>query len=133
MIVVKVFGQNALQMALAKYDHVVQALTADGSDQTFGVRILPRRPRGGDYFLDAHVLHPVTEVPAVDAVPVAKQKTRSFLERKHFDDLLSGPPGSRVCRHIEVDDASTFMLEDHEDVQHAERDRWYREEVGSSG
>lgn len=100
-------------------------------EQTFHVRILPRSPRRNDHFLDAHVLHPVTEVLAVDAVAVAKQKTRNFLERERFDDLLSGPLGSRVCRHVGVNDAPSFMPEDHEDIQHAEHDRRYREEVDS--
>jgi hypothetical protein len=39
-------------MALAEDDDVVQTLAPNGSDQSFGVRILPRTRRGGDHFAD---------------------------------------------------------------------------------
>ena len=43
VMVAKVFGQNASQMLLAEHDHVVQAFSAYGADQTFHVGICLHR------------------------------------------------------------------------------------------
>ena len=65
------------------------------------------------------MLHSVLKLLAVDAIAVSKQKARSVLERKRFDDLLSSPLGSRVCRHVEVDDATTIMPHDQKDGENS--------------
>lgn len=42
MVVLKLAGQDALQMALVRYDDVVEALSPDGADQALDVGVLPR-------------------------------------------------------------------------------------------
>jgi hypothetical protein len=42
VVVLKVAGQDALQMALVQYDDVVKALSPDGADQALDVGVLPR-------------------------------------------------------------------------------------------
>jgi hypothetical protein len=42
MVVLKVAGQDALEMALVQYDDVVKALSPDGADQALDVGVLPR-------------------------------------------------------------------------------------------
>jgi len=71
--------------------------------------VLPGRSWGDDDFLDPYVLHAVTEVPAVDAVAIPEQEPRRCFERERLDELLSRPPGCRVARDVEVDDATTIM------------------------
>ncbi len=41
-------------MSLVQHNHMIQTLSADRTDQAFRVRILPRRARCGDHFVDVH-------------------------------------------------------------------------------
>jgi hypothetical protein len=129
MVVAEVLGQNAAQMVLAQHDHVVEALAADGSDDALDVWGLPGRTECDEPLLDPHVLHPILEVPAVDAVAVSQQKTRSLFERKGLHDLLSGPPSGWAGRDTEVNHPATVVPEDQQDVEHSERDRRNREGI----
>jgi len=45
MIIIRISGKVMVQRPLAENDHVIQALAADGADEPFDVRPLPRRPR----------------------------------------------------------------------------------------
>ena len=45
MIIIRISGKVMVQTSLAENDHVIQALAADGADEAFDVRPLPRRPR----------------------------------------------------------------------------------------
>jgi len=60
--------------------------------------------RCDDDFLDTHALHAAAKVLAVDLVAIAKKIGRSGVVRKGVDELLSGPVGSGVLGHVEVDD-----------------------------
>ena len=40
---------------------------------------------------------------SIDLIAISQQEAGHCLFRKGFNDLLCGPEGSRVCRHIEVD------------------------------
>jgi len=42
MIVLKVAGQDAFQMALVHNDDVVETLSPDGADQALDIGVLPR-------------------------------------------------------------------------------------------
>ena len=70
MIIGEIRGQQTLQMALAEDDDVVQTLAPDGSDQSFGIRILGTG-RSGNSFADAHAGDPAPEHVAVDGVAIA--------------------------------------------------------------
>jgi hypothetical protein len=52
-------------------NEMVQAVSSDRTDQAFGVRILPRTTGRGEQFLDAQRGDPLTDVVAVDGVPIA--------------------------------------------------------------
>ena len=55
---------------------MIQALAADGADEAFCIAVLPRTAWRGQDFLQAHALHPLVEVLAVDLVAVAQQVAR---------------------------------------------------------
>ena len=57
MVIGKVAGQEALQMPLMQDDHLIQTLPSDTPDEPFDIGILPRRARGDDRFVDAHMSH----------------------------------------------------------------------------
>jgi len=50
-------------------------------------------------------------------------------KRKCLAQLLDDPTASRMLRDVDVQDASTIVADDEEAVEHAERDRWHREEI----
>ena len=94
---------------------------------------MPRRAPGSDDFLNnSHVPDPLSEVLAVDGIPVAEQVSWRILIWKRFSNLLGRPFGGRISRYVEVGDAALVMPQDHKAIQHAERGRRYSEEVDGS-
>lgn len=63
----------APKAAFVEHDHVIQTLSADGSDQASNVCPLPWRPRSGQHVLDAHRLDLFNELVAEDAIAVAQE------------------------------------------------------------
>jgi hypothetical protein len=53
-------------MILVPHDEMVEARSSDRTNQPFQERILPRTPMGGEYFVNADVLHTIGECRAVD-------------------------------------------------------------------
>ena len=131
MIILEILGQNPLQMGFVQYDHVVQALPTYRADNPFAVWVLPGRTRCDEDFFDSHVFHAVLEIATVDTVAIADQESRRLVERKGFGDLLRGPLGRGIGRHVEVDDSSPVVTEYDKDVQHTEGHCRHGEEVAS--
>lgn len=71
VVIREVLGQDYSKMPLIQHNHVVQAFSAYGADQSFHVGILPRRAGRNEHFLNPHVLDPMSKVLAVDAVTVS--------------------------------------------------------------
>ena len=73
-----VVGEVCLEMtaqhAFIPDDDVIDALTPSRPDETFDVRILPRRPRRDEDLLDPKGLFCVAECLAVDPLPIADDK-----------------------------------------------------------
>ena len=78
-------------------------------------------------------LHPAlsTTPDDVDAVTIAKEKSRGFFVRKGVDDLLGRPLGLGFRGHIEVHHLSPVVTEHDEDVQNTEGRGRNREEIAS--
>src|SRR5262249_14942311 len=96
---------------------MVQALTANRTDDTFDVSALPRRPRSAENFFDIHYPDLTAELLAIDSISISQQISRRRIERKGLEYLLRRPFGRRVSRNIEMDNASSIMREDDKDKQ----------------
>jgi len=70
MIVLEVAAQDATQVPLIQHDDMVQAFSPDGTDQPFGVWILPRGTRSSEHLFYLEVLDTMTEVFAIDAIAI---------------------------------------------------------------
>ena len=89
VIVLEEILEDSLEMSFADDDNMIQAFPAEGSDQPFGVRILPRRARRNGLFFDPEGRHALGELRTVDATFVhrdhitlrAARKSRSELRR----------------------------------------------------
>jgi len=129
VIVVEVVSEDASEVAIVENDAVIKALPADGSDQAFNIRALPRRAVCSHHLLDAHVLDALLKVRPVDAVAISNHEARRRVIGKRLDNLLSRPLARRMRGHVEVHDTSSMMTKNDKDEQNAERRRWNDKEV----
>src|SRR5215471_20211321 len=97
--------------------HVIQTLATNASDHALHVAILPRTPWCHTDLLDAHSIDSRYEGLAVNSIAVSNHKPGSAPFRKCFDDLLCGPNRRQMLRDVEVDDASTIVRHDDEDIE----------------
>ncbi len=74
-------------MSLVDNDDIIEAFAAYRADQAFRARILPRRARSDQHFIDAHVLDALLEGVAVEARAITNQKPRHCIIGKRLDDL----------------------------------------------
>jgi hypothetical protein len=116
-------------MGFVQHHDVVEALAAEGADETFHVGILPRRPSRRPDFADSHAFHPTRELDAVDPVAVAQEISRGSLPGEGFYKLPSRPLGGGGVSDVDVDDASPLVRQNHEDEQDLEHRRRHDEEV----
>src|SRR5215469_969655 len=93
---------------------------------------LPRRARCRQDFTDAHISHLFSEVSAENSIAVAQQVERKVGEGKGPPQLLSGPLRGRVGGNVEVQNATTVMGQNQENVKNLEADRGNGEEIHRS-
>jgi hypothetical protein len=134
VVVLDVALYNSPQMGFAQDDDVIHTLTADRTDHTLGIGILPGRAWCDDHFIDAHVPNSAAKVVAIDPIAVSDKILRlATVGGKGFNDLLRCPHGRRVHGHVEVDDAPSAMGQDNEAKQQPEGSRRNDEEVAGRG
>src|SRR5437879_2382517 len=101
---------------------MIEALTPNGTDYPLHIGSLPRGARCRQHFVDAHVLHLLSELIAEDGIAVAQQITRELVKGKGFPQLLSGPLGGRVGGHIEMKNTTTVMAQYQKHIEDLESD-----------
>jgi hypothetical protein len=116
-------------VSLAEDEDVIQALTPDGTDQALRKRVLPRAVRRCEDFRDAHTVHAMPELLAVDPVTIAQEVDRSGLVWEGVHDLLGGPVGGGMLRDVEVDDAPAVVSEHDENEEDTKASGRHGEEV----
>jgi hypothetical protein len=129
VVVREVASQGAAQMSFAKDEDVIQTLAPDRADQPLREGVLPWAVRRRQDFTDAHALHALPEHVPVDRVAIAEEVGRRGVVREGVHDLLSGPVGSGVFGHVEVDDAPAMVNEHDEHEEDAQARGGNREEV----
>src|SRR6516162_11678984 len=102
MVITEVTFQNSTQMPLVDHDHVVQAFSANTSDNPFRVAVLPRTSGRYRNLLDTQSIDSRREIMTIDAITISYQVARHGVVRKRFHDLLSSPSSCRVFRNIEM-------------------------------
>ena len=107
-------------MPLIENDDMIQAVSADGTDQALNERILPRRARRRDDRFYTQALDPSLHGFTIDAISVSQQIAWCGIKRKGFDDLLGCPLSGGMLGHVEVLDLATVMAENDEHIKHTE-------------
>jgi len=75
VVVLEIPSQDATQMGLVEHDDMIQTSAAYRTDDSFAIRILPRRPWGNQDSFGAHALDAFLDIFAIDAIAVAYKKT----------------------------------------------------------
>jgi hypothetical protein len=99
---------NTAQMAFAEDDYVIQAFSADRTDQTLSVRVLPRRSRRSDDFRDPHRSNAMAECRTVGFVSVPQQIARCSVPGKGLGHLARKPVLRGIWRDLKVDNPSAI-------------------------
>src|SRR5262245_50105465 len=116
-------------MAFAEDDDVIQTLSADRTDKTLRVRVLPRRSRRGDDLRDPRRSNAMTECPAIGFVSVPQQIARCCVPGKGLDHLARKPILRGVWRDRKVDNPSAIKPEHDQGAEQLERRRGDHEHV----
>jgi len=102
-------------MPLIEDDDVVQTLAADRADDAFDVGILPRRARCRADGRETEGLNRPIERCVEDRVAVVEEEPRVRVVGEGLTELLSGPCGRGVRRHIDMQDTSPVLGQNNED------------------
>src|SRR3954451_22491362 len=101
--------QHMTQMPLAEYNHMIEALTSDRADQTFGIAVLPRRARRCRSVANAHGSNTPGKCFSIDTVPITNEISRHRIPAAGLADLSSYPFGRRMGRDAKPENSSTAM------------------------
>jgi hypothetical protein len=129
VIVRKVAGQDAVQVAFAQNEDMIEALAPDRADESLREGILPRAVGRGQDFTDSHAFHSLPERGTVDAIVIAEEIGRRGVVREGVDDLLGGPGRGGMLGDVEVQDATPMVGEDDQDEEDAQARRGNGEEI----
>ena len=79
--------------------------------------------------MQAEAVNAVTEACAISLIAITQEVLRRRVPRKCLNHLLSGPLGSWMFGHVEVDNFTPFMSEHEEYIQDSKCHRRHSEEV----
>ena len=101
-------------MALVEDNEVIQTFPADSPNDALDIGVLTRAPRCDGTFFHSQTANPFSKVISVDGIAVTQQVLWRRLPWKGFNELLRGPFGRWMLRHIKVDDLPSIMAQDDE-------------------
>ena len=73
MVIINEQFEMPVQTALVEYDHMIEALAANGADKPFDISTLPWRSRDRQHLSDAHRIYLGHKVLSKDAITVPQQ------------------------------------------------------------
>ena len=134
MMVTNILREQSLQMAFIQRNNVVQQVSSAASHPTLRDAILPRTSEGSSHGNDPRCAHGCDHLEPKLLIAIKDQVFGRGFKGKRLPQLLDDPTARRMLRDINVQDAPPIMTDDEEAVEHAERDRWHREEIhGGNG
>src|SRR5215468_5820334 len=110
-------------MPFAEDDDMIQTLSADRTDKTLSVRVLPRRSRRGDDLRDPRRSNAMTECPAIGFVTVPQQIARCSVPGKRLGHLARKPILRGIWCDRKVDNPSAINPQHDQGVEQLERRR----------
>ena len=108
--------------------NMIQAFTTNRADQPFREGILPGTPGRGDHFFHSQRVDAPTKLVAVDRVTIPDQIPLGVKFRKRLGHLLTRPFRRRMLGDAKVQNSPALMLDDQENQQYPQANRWHRED-----
>ena len=117
VVVVDELGEETVEVSLVDDDHVIQRLGADRAHKSFCDGVRAGGPDRSSDTRDAQFGQPGSERTAVDSVTVVDEVSGLPPPRSRLDHLLPDPRRGRTRGHIEVDQLTTVVPDEEEDVE----------------
>jgi hypothetical protein len=130
VVVADVLAQNALGVALAEDQHVIEAVATERSHQALANRVGQRRSGRREKAPHPEAAKPHAEARVVDAVAVVQQIAWRRVADS-FDHSLRYPRTRRVRGDTHVDDPAALEGDDDQRVERLEVHSDHREQVAS--
>src|SRR4029077_9869378 len=129
VMVPNTLGEQSLQMAFIHRNNVVQQVSSTASHPPLRDAILPGRSEGSSLGNDPGGFHRCDHLEPELLIAIKDQVFVRGFKGKRLPQLLDDPTARRMLRDANVQDASPIMTDDKKAVQHAEGNRWHREEI----
>ena len=111
------------KMLFVEDDDVIKAISADGSDQSFGESILPGRSSRYRAVPYAHGSEAPNKSVAIRAITIPNDIAWRFIPAAGFGQLTSDPFGTRMCGHAQPQKLPSRMPQDQKSIQLPKRNR----------
>jgi hypothetical protein len=121
--------QDAAQVAFCQRNHQVQALPPQCAQEPLTKAIGFGTPHGYFQHPEPEVAHALVEVVREDAVAVMDEELVPMVSRHRFAELLYGPLGCGMHRHMAMQNPTRGVLHQHEDIEETKGRRDHRAEI----
>ena len=129
MVIGDVLREHSLQMSLVQRDDMIEQLAAATSHPALGHAILPRALHRCLQTFYFHGSNRRRNFESILCVVVKDEELGGGLVREGFAHLLDNPGTGRIPCDIEVQDSSTVVADDEENLKDVEGERRDREEI----
>src|SRR5579859_370140 len=111
---------------------MVQALAANRTDESFDIRVLPRRAGCAQDLFNVQCLGGLVKLSFVACVTITQQKSWCRVPRKGMSELLGCPFRSGMWSDAEMQYTATIMRQHQEHKEQTESCRGDNEEVNGN-
>ena len=122
VIIREIGSKSCAQRFFVDRDDVIEAFSADRSNQALDIGGLPGGSGCGNHLLDPQFFQLRLNDLAIDAISIPDYVLRNGVIWKGVKKLLRSPFCGGMRRNIEMNNAATLMRENEEDVENAEGD-----------
>src|SRR5712691_6325864 len=116
-------------MSVIQNDQPIQALTTDRADQPLAERIRLRASHRRLQHRQTHRRNRLVDGGGKDGVTVVDEKSLGLVAWHNRPELLDGPTGRGMLRHVPMHDPTRTHVQHYKYVQHAEARRDGDEEI----
>jgi hypothetical protein len=93
VVIIHVTSKKLPDVSLAQYDQVIEALSADTTDHTLGIDILPGRVPGSRNVLYPNSADLALKGSAIEGISIREKELRGMVGPTHLEELASCPFG----------------------------------------
>lgn len=102
IVIIDVALKYSPEVTFTQYDHMVETLSAGGTDYPLRIRILPRRSRRGQNLLDIECCDLASECLTIDRISIPNEESRGIIRPIRLQELSGSPFCRRVLCNVEV-------------------------------